>query len=184
MKKRLEAVNKMLAVVGEPPLINEDDYQLSDEAQQASTELDRVKRTYLARGYKFNTRESVELSPDVNGYIHVPASAIDVIPENPNLIIHEGLLMDVTTSSLLFTKSENVKVIIDYDFDYLPHVLADCILADACLKFQVEKVGDVNISSRLERDKAEALRDLNVWIINNANATYKDNRFSRKSNPK
>lgn len=184
MKKKLEAVNKMLAVVGEPPLINEDDYQLSDEAQQASSELDRVKRTYLSRGYRFNTRESVELAPDVNGYIHVPANAIDVVPESDNIVIHEGMLLDVTNTSLIFSNSENVKVILDYDFDYLPHVLANCILADACLQFQAEKVGDQSITTRLREALGVATRDLNVWLINNAGATYKDTRFSRRSNPR
>lgn len=184
MKRELEAVNKMLTVVGEPPLVNEDDYQLSDEALQASAELDRVKKKYLARGYKFNTRDSVALAPDVLGYIIAPANAIDVEPENTKLIIQEGLFFNTDTLSFIFNGAEKAKLILDYDFNYLPHVLAECILAEACYIFQRDKVGDNNISSQLSKDLQLANRDLNVWIINNANATFVDTRFSRKQNPK
>jgi len=184
MKRELEAVNKMLTVVGEPPLVNEDDYQLSDEALQASAELNRVKKKYLARGYKFNTRESVSLAPDVSGFIHIPANAIDVIPEKINLVIQEGLLFDLDTLSYIFTASENAKLVLDYDFNYVPQVLAECILAESCYIFQRDKVGDNSVTSQLEKDLQIANRDLNVWIINNANATFVDTRFSRKQNPK
>lgn len=183
MKRELEAVNKMLTVVGEPPLVNEDDYQLSDEALQATAELNRVKKKYLARGYKFNTRDSVSLAPDVSGFIHIPANAIDVIPEKTNLVIQEGLFFDLDKLSFIFSNSEDAKLILDYDFNYLPHVLAECILAEACYIFQRDKVGDNNITNQLEKDLQVANRDLNVWLINNAGASFVDTRFSRRQNP-
>jgi len=110
IKKKLTGINRLLKTIGEPPLLNEDDFQLSYEADLADRQLEETKKTILKIGYSFNTVDSVDLSPDINGYIHIPPSSLTVIPEDKNLVVREGLLFDKQNITFNFTDTSKATV--------------------------------------------------------------------------
>ncbi len=183
VKKKLTGVNRLLKTIGEPPLQNEDDFQLSDEAILAESQINETTETILSKGFKFNTVDAFTLSPDINGYIHIPPDSIVVEINDDKLTIKEGLLFDRTTQSMFFTNSIDVKIIFNSDFDYIPKVIQEAILAEASYIFQRDNINDPNVNRELDEARKIANRDLNIYYINQAKATGLNDRFSRNSNP-
>lgn len=77
----LEAVNDMLAVIGQAP-VNAFTANNSDQ-NIARQELAKVVREVCAYGFKFNTDEGHTLLPEIDGTIAIPAGAMSVDPMDP-----------------------------------------------------------------------------------------------------
>ena len=182
-KKKLAGVNRLLKTIGEPPLINEDDYSLSHEAQLASMQIDETTAKVLSKGYKFNTIKNLKLTPDINRYIAVPPNILVIDFEEDSLTINDGMVFNRETYSFFFDSAITVSVIYNEDFDYIPSVIQEYILADASYVYQRDSINDPSTNAELLRAKAEANRDLNIYHINQTKANGKDGRFDRASNP-
>lgn len=182
-KKKLAGVNRLLKTIGEPPLLNEDDYSLSHEAQLASAQIDETTAKVLSRGYKFNTVKSMNLTPDLNRYIAVPPNILVIDFEDTALTVNDGMVYNRETFSFSHSSVITVKIIYNEDFDYIPAVVQEYILAEASHVFQRDSINDPSTNAELLRVKAEANRDLNVWHINQTKANGKDSKFDRTSNP-
>lgn len=184
IKKKLTGINRLLKTIGEPPLLNEDDFQLSYEADLADRQLEETKKTILTMGYAFNTVEAVVLSPDINGYIGVPPSALSIIPSDKNIVVREGLLFDKEAITFNFTESKTVKIVYDSDFDYMPSELAELIMAKSAYIFQRDNINDPSVNQELLREVQEAQKNVNIWHIRETKASGLNANFSRKVNPK
>lgn len=182
-KKKLGGVNRLLKTIGEPPLINEDDYSLSHEAQLASAQIDETTAKVLSRGFKFNTVKSISLQPDVNKYISVPPNILVINFTDTALTVNDGMIYNREKYTFLFDTPVEASIVYNEDFDYIPPVVQEYILAEASYIFQRDSINDPSTNAELLRYKAEANRDLNVWHINQTKANGKDSRFDRTSNP-
>lgn len=182
-KKKLAGVNRLLKTIGEPPLINEDDYSLSHEAQLASTQIDETTAKVLSRGFKFNTVKSISLQPDVNKYISVPPNILVITFTDTNLTINDGMIYNRDSFSFQFDNPVTASIVYNEDFDYIPPVIQEYILAEASYIFQRDSINDPSSNVELLRSKNDANRDLNVWHINQTGANGKDSKFDRNSNP-
>lgn len=182
-KKKLRGVNRLLKTIGEPPLINEGDYSLSHEAQLADTQIDETTSKVLSKGFKFNTVKNFKLTPDMNNYIAVPPNILVITFNDTNLTVNDGMIFNRDTLSFKFTSAIEATIIYNEDFDYIPHVVQEMILAEASYIFQRDVINDPNTNIELLRSKSDATKELNIWHINQTKANGKDTRFDRTSNP-
>lgn len=183
MKKRLRGVNRLLKTIGEPPLLNEDDYQLSEEAQLADAQIDDTLDKVLGRGFKFNTMSDVSLKPDIKGYISVPPNALVMVFEDKNLTINDGLVFDKVNFTNKFESNIIAEIIYKEDFEYVPPVIQEYVLALASYVFQKDSIGDSSVNTELLRELQEAQKYLNIFKIKQAQANGKSPIFNRTSNP-
>lgn len=182
-KKKLTGVNRLLKTIGEPPLLDEGDFSLSHEAQLADIQIDETTSKVLSKGFKFNTTKSIELTPDVNNYIAIPPNVLVINFKDTAITINDGLVYNRETLSFQFTSKIEASIIYNEDFDYVPPVVQEYILAEASYIFQRDSINDPNSNSELLKYRSEALRDMKIWHINQTKANGKDNRFDRTSNP-
>jgi hypothetical protein len=182
MKKKLEAVNILLNVIGEPPLINEADYKYSYEAEQADKQVDLTKRKLLSEGFKFN-RLTVTLSPDINGYISKPPNALVIEFADSKYTLNDSMVFDRENFTTKIEEPIQATIIYDEDFDYIPNVLQEYIIAQASIIYQRDMINDPSTDSMLERELLKATRDKNIWVINQTKANGKSSLFSRNTNP-
>lgn len=182
-KKKLTGVNRLLKTIGEPPLLNEGDFSLSHEAQLADMQIDETTSKVLSQGFKFNTVKSIQLSPDINKYIAVPPNVLVINFSDSNITINDGLVYNRETFSFQFDSKVEASIIYNEDFDYIPPVIQEYILAEASYIFQRDSINDPSSNTELLKYRSEALRDMRVWHINQTKANGKDNRFDRTSNP-
>lgn len=183
MKKKLRGVNRLLKTIGEPPLLNEDDFLLSYEAQLAEKQIDETKEEVLEKGFKFNTNPTVVLAPDINGYIVIPPSALFVNTNDEDLTIKEGMLYDRANNTLLFNESKTVTIVYNQDFDYIPSAIQEYILAKSSYIFQRDNINDPTSNNALEKALKEAEKELNIYKIKQAGVNIKDSKFNRDTNP-
>lgn len=143
----LEAVNDMLAAIGQSPL-NTFNSGILDQ-NMARSELGKIVREVCLYGFKFNTDENYVLTPDANGICYVPAGAFSVDPMDPrqDLTIRKHpsdafALWD--NANLTWTLALPVKVRIKWSFDYdaLPETARGYAVLAAGRRFQARIVGD------------------------------------------
>ena len=182
-KKKLKGVNRLLKTIGEPPLINEEDYSLSHEAQLADTQIDETTSKVLSKGFKFNSVKNFKLSPDINNYIAIPPNILVITFNDSSLTINEGMVYNRDTLSSKFYSAIEVNIVYNEDFDYIPTVVQEMILAEASYIFQRDSINDPSSNSELLRAMSDAKKELNTWHINQIKANGKDSRFDRTSNP-
>jgi len=182
MKKLLTGINYLLNAIGEPPLLNESDYSLSYEAVLANNQIEATKEEVLSEGFKFNTITQ-ELIPNAKGYISVPPSALTLEFKDNNLTINDGLVFNRTTFTRKFDTPQEVTIIYNEDFDYIPTVLQKYIITKACLVFQRDTINDTTVAQGLEKDVQTAFMNLNKWKIKQAKANGLNSRFDRTTNP-
>lgn len=182
MKVRLEGVNALLRAIGEIPLVSEADFDLSEEARQAETQIEATLVSVLSKGFKFN-RFDTKLLPDISGYIAVPENALVLEFSDDNLSINNGVVFDRSTYTTIFEDAVDVKITYYEQFDFVPIVIQEYIIAEASVIFQRDTVNDANKNAELEKTRNEAKRELNIYKIRQAKGNAKDSRFSRTSNP-
>jgi hypothetical protein len=122
---KLQAINTMLSVVGEPP-VNSLSAQRADSLI-AQTILDEVTREVLTYGWQFNTEDDVTMTPESNtGFIYISDSTVRVDMDRSyssyDIVIRGNRLFNRKNNSYVFV--EPIKVIrVDLmDYDDLPEI--------------------------------------------------------------
>lgn len=135
---RLEAVNIILSTCGLGAIANLGTATIS-EAGYAERVLNEVELRVQKIGWNYNTREDVEIAPDADDHIVAPVGAIwmDADPERTgrNLSFVGNRLYDRENNTDKFTSSVRVTYVLRYDFDCIPHPIADAIAAEAACEF-------------------------------------------------
>lgn len=148
--KKLKAVNRMLRSIDMMQLNSWD--ELDAIGYSARDELDDVSESVQAEGWYFN-EETIELSPDVNGFIIVPENALSVSHStDKNIIVREGKLYNKTnnaTDPFVFEGAQSVNLILGFDFEELPKEAADYIINQATFNFQANVIGNKGTSQSL-----------------------------------
>lgn len=137
----LEAVNEILAAIGESPIASFD--ESFADATIARQTLTTVSRQIQLNGWTFNTELSVTLSPDVDGFIHLPTNTLKVTPSyTETKYIHRGTrLYDRDARTYVFTEDVDVaELVLALPFEELPEAARAFITVRAGRRF-FDRVG-------------------------------------------
>lgn len=135
---RLEAVNLILSACGLGAVANLETATKSDAAS-AERVLNEVELRVQKVGWNYNTRSDVEIEPDADSHIVGPTGTIwmdsDAGDAHRNLTQLGSRLYDRDNNTDEFTSSVHVRYILRYDFDCIPHPVADYIASEAAYEF-------------------------------------------------
>lgn len=173
----LEAVNEMLATLGEAPV---DDLESGlYEAELARVKLRQVAREVQTSGWTFNSDYNYPLAPNAQGFIEIPATAISVDTSKSGMDVTQrgGMLYDRKTRSHVFTQTLECGVIWNLTFDDLPAPAQHYICIKASRAFQKQRLGSQTIDAFTKEDEMDALTKLETFDAG-------DGRFNMvKNNP-
>jgi hypothetical protein len=165
----LQAVNEILASIGQAPvttieaqtIIYEDgtsaEIPINPEVAIVYETLTQVSREVQAEGWTFNKENEYPLTPDVNGYLSMTGSMLQldlsdtVANSTYDTVIRNGRLYDKLEHTDVWdtTQTYDVDVVWYYDFSDLPQVFRDYVTARAATRCAIRLVGDVNLTQAL-----------------------------------
>lgn len=157
----LDAVNLMLAAIGEAPVNTLNVTGLID-VTTAKTILTNVSREVQMMGWWFNRDRDYEFTPDVNDEIILGSTiySIDTSPRSSSYDVVErgGKLYDRKNHTYLFPDVTTLycDVVFGLDFSELPQAAAWYITVRAARIFQADQVGSDTLHKFTSQHEAEA----------------------------
>lgn len=157
----LEAVNQMLAGIGEAPIQN-----LVDEANEdsliAQATLDEVCRELSTEDWWFNREREVKFTPDAQGHIEIPETMVTVESHfkrgalRCDYTVRSGRLYNLDENTDEFTQDVYLDVVYLLEWEDLPVAAQVYVTARATRKLadRLEKHGPTH--QNLREDEAEA----------------------------
>lgn len=126
MTTKLDAVNQMLAGIGQAPAVSLD--QANPELAVAELTLDQVTKEVLGEGWHFNTEINYPLTSDTNGFIFVPPNVLSLSDNKQSnrqvyqTVIRDGKLYDKLAHTFEFAPDTTIQcdVVWLFDFEDLP----------------------------------------------------------------
>jgi hypothetical protein len=171
---QLDAVNTMLAIIGESPVNSVENSGLVDVVIAKRT-LDEVNREIQLRGWHWNTETDYPLSPTfpLPGTIYLPANTLSVDAMDPSQdLVQRGLrLYDRKRRSYTFDQTATVVIKFLLEFNELPETARQFIMIRAARKFQDRVVGSQTLSGFNKNDELNALVALRNDEAENADYT-------------
>lgn len=170
MMTELKAVNRMLALAGEPP-VNTLSTTIP-EVLQAVAVLSQVSEEVQAVGWHFNSDDALSLSPGPDKTISVPTDALRIDATEPalDLVARSGKLYDKGTNSNQFDEAVDVDIVRLLTFEDLPAVAQHYITLRASRRFLREHLGSGSADNQLALDEQLAYQRL--VETDGANADY------------
>jgi len=155
-----EAINIMLASIGERPVDNIHDSQRLD-VLNAITALNQVNVQIQTRGWWFNS-EVQELSPNVDGEYEIPVGIQRVVPafksEKAKFVQRGNRLYNTLDNTYTGNTADLCVVWVRLlPFNDLPETARSYIAHRAGVKFQKRTVGSPTLFEFTKEDEAEAL---------------------------
>lgn len=174
---KLDAVNRMLAAIGEEPVNSLESG--ADEAENAERTLDEISRQVQAKGWHCNTDEKLVLTADVSGEYPIPNATLSIdtssVHSDVNVTIRNGKLYDLDNHTSVFTQTTlTCRVVSEIDFEDLPWALANYIAARAAAIFQKRFEGSQITAGFNSEEEQQAWIDLNddESVVDDANILY------------
>jgi len=164
---KLQAINTMLSVVGEPP-VNSLTSQRADSFIAQSL-LDEVSREVLTYGWQFNTEDNITMTPETTtGYLYIGDSVVrvDMDPrydDTYDIVVRGNRLYNRKTNSYTFTAPIQVQQVVLMDFDDLPEIAKRYITVRAARIFQDRMVGATTLHAFTATDEVVALTKLQEY---------------------
>ncbi len=177
----LDAVNAMLAVIGEAPLSTLDGNALHADAVSARQTLHNTSRSVQLEGWYFNTEQNYPLTPDRDGFITLPPNlvSVDIEPLNAlhgvDVVVRGKRLYDLENHTYAFPDPETcfkATVLLLLPFDELPETAKDYIAIRAGRRFQSEAVGSETLAQFTQQDEFSARASLMREQIRNADSNF------------
>lgn len=152
----LEAINEMLAAVGQAPVTSvdlaDDDLPTNPDVAMARETLQQVSREVQAEGWSFNREFNFPITPDQNNQIKIAANIlqIDLNREHYNnrgvdSIRREGKLYDKTNHTYEWNGTQYCDILWLFAWEDLPRPIQDYITNRASAVFAQRIVGDMNL---------------------------------------
>tara|TARA_Y100001951_G_scaffold70458_1_gene57289 strand:+ start:24 stop:632 length:609 start_codon:yes stop_codon:yes gene_type:complete len=168
----LEAVNIMLAAIGEAP-INTLTGTLPVDAKTAQTTLAEINKEVQSEGWSFNTEIDVVLSRDSSNNINLSNNVLVVDPnihQHPDVdAIQRGLKL-YNRQKHVFTFDEDLTCTIVFlrDFDEIPEPARKYVIIKAARVFVDRLVGDESLRTYTQQDEIRARAILMETDLSNA----------------
>jgi hypothetical protein len=164
MLTKLQAVNTMLAGIGEAPVTTL--ASPSGDVSSATALLDEVRSEVLGTGWSGNTDDEVVLSRDVSGHVRVPEDAISVDTVSTDRVVNVVIRVDPADSArklwdrkantFVFERDLKVRIVRDFEFEALDARLRAYIAAEAAVRFQSNVLGSNSVDVRLRDRRNDA----------------------------
>ena len=156
----LEAINMMLASIGESPIAALNDGLV--DAEIASNYLNQISKATQLQGWAFNTLKDYTLTPDNDGYINLPLNTLKVIVPGERRYTQRGSKMyDNESHTDVFSSSLTVDLVIALEFDQLSEALRQYLYMAAGRRFQDNMAAEPSIHSISKEDELRA--KANFW---------------------
>ena len=160
----LEAINLMLATIGESPVNTVEDNGVVD-AVMARQQLRAMSRRVQAKGWHWNTEKRLTLARTYpEGEIKLPANTLRVDTTYTDIgtdVVRRGdRLYDRVNHTFEFRRDLMVDLVVFLPFEELPESARQYITLAAARKFQESQVGSETLSKFSMRDELLALSDL------------------------
>lgn len=155
--KALDAINDMLAAVGEAPVNTLEDSQNVD-VENAIRVLEKINRQVQSKGWSFNHVDEAKLNRDVTtNKIKWQDDILYIVGTAGTKYVQRGeYVYDFDNHTDTFTSDIEVELIRLIDFDYMPSVARDYIVAKAARIFQSQTLDDDSIGQNLLAQEQEA----------------------------
>jgi hypothetical protein len=177
---KLDAVNTMLSIIGEPP-INSISGTARADALIALNILNEVSRETQGAGWHFNTEKEVEFQPDTNQLIYVADNVVRVDTEDSNvttdidIVLRGSQLYNKASRSYTFSKSVKCTTVYLLEFEELPQAARQFIMIRAGRIFGDRMVGSEKHHSFTIQDEFKALADLKEYECDTGDYSIFDN---------
>lgn len=152
----LEAVNEILAAIGEAPVGT----LLGALPIDASTALNRLRsrsRGLQSSGWSFNTDEGYELAVDGDGRVPVPRNALNVDATETNDIVTRGqYLYDRVNHTFNIGQSVKVDIVRFLPWEDLPQYVRQYLFIATARIFQDQMLGDESLHQYSSQDELTA----------------------------
>lgn len=163
---KLQAVQMVLRAIGRSTISALDTDGISDAAN-AERILDEVELEVQSRGFRYNRRENVTLSPDVDDHIAVPTGAIVVFmgaTQSRSLRFTKvgGRLYDVTNNTDEFDGDVIADYLVRESFGCIPHPIQEYIARLACERFNDQYGGSLQAIQSRKTTLAVACREAKI----------------------
>lgn len=157
----LDAINEILSAVGSSP-VSTIEGDLNVEVINARRILDAVSYEIQARGWDFNTEESVVLKPDLEkGYVPCPPDFLRYFAEGYKLIQRDGYFYDTLLQSDVFEDGLTLDTLVrKVAFQELPPIFKKYITARAARIYQARFLSSAEIDQSLSIAESEAYADI------------------------
>ena len=158
---KIQAVNIMLASIGEAPVSSLDDATLAD-VSIAESILDETNVEIQSRGLHCNTEINFPITPNTNGEIDLPVNCVSV--DNTGQSIQTDVVQRGTRlydrgqrSFTTFTGTLFVTMVLLLEFTDLPQHVRRYITVKSARRFQNRILGSQTLSGFTQADENEAL---------------------------
>lgn len=160
---KLDAVNRMLASIGQTPLNSLDTTGIRDAAI-AELSLDTELRNVLLRGWQFNTDKEYPLTPNASDRVLVPATALFIDPtySTKNYVMRWNddesamCLYDKENRTFTIDETVDVDVIWGYEFEQCPEHVRNYVTTKAARVFQSQVIGSDILFKYTQQHEDEA----------------------------
>lgn len=158
---KLEAVNIMLASIGESPVSSLEGSSLVDVSIAVSI-IDETSRSIQAMGLHCNSEHDFPLVPNTDGELLVPSNClkIDTTHSSQDVdVVQRGsrLYNRKTFSYTTFVGTYYVDMVLLLNFEDLPEHVKRYITVKSARRFQARFMGSETLGGFTERDESEAI---------------------------
>lgn len=166
----LEAVNEILASIGESP-VNTIENPTNVDVINCLRILRNVNRRVQSKGWTFNKIDSYTLNPDASTHkIRWLSNLLYVVGTDGNKYTKKGdYLFDWENQTTEFSNSIDCTIIFLVDFEDMPDPMRSYITAKAATTFQTRYLGDSSLGEELLRDEQEAWAALMEYELDSNN---------------
>lgn len=153
----LEAVNEILASIGESP-VNTIENPTNVDVINCLRILRNVNRRVQSKGWTFNKIDSYTFNPDATTHkIRWLSNLLYVVGIDGTKYTKKGAyLFDWENQTTEFNNSIDCTIIFLVDFEDMPDPMRSYITAKAATTFQTRYLGDSSLGEELLRDEQEA----------------------------
>ena len=153
----LEAVNEILASIGESP-VNTIENPTNVDVINCLRILRNVNRRVQSKGWTFNKIDSYTLNPDASTHkIRWLSNLLYVVGTDGTKYTKKGdYLFDWENQTIEFNNSIDCTIIFLVDFEDMPDPMRSYITAKAATTFQTRYLSDSSLGEELLRDEQEA----------------------------
>lgn len=153
----LEAVNAMLATIGEAPINTLNQPGLAD-ATVAYNILQQVSRAVQSRGWAFNTEKEYPLAAAVDGTITIPTNTLQInvsprMSSNLDLVWRGTKLYDRKNHTFTISQTVKCDIIWLFTFESIPETARWYITLRAARQFLDKTVGAADLHGFTEKDE-------------------------------
>ena len=181
----LEAVNMMLAAIGETPASSLENVT-SVYVEQAQNLLRITSRQIQELGLHCNTDRAYRISPNTDGEIVLPLNTLDcdeIIPQGNyfrDLTVRGSKLYDTINHTFDIGEAVYVDIVRFLDFEELPANTRDYITVRAARVFHDQTLGDQVEHQFTKQDEVEAKRRFTRSQLRNSDRNFLRNRSSQR----